>query len=798
MIKRLLFIAFLCSAVLVQAQQGVGQWKLYPTKSTTSGHIYESTGDEVFYISGTNLFSYDKSTTEIETYNTGNYLSDSGIRNIYYNYDNDYLMIVYNNSNIDLIYNNRDVVNIPDLNNAIMMSSKAINDVAFGKDKIYMATDFGLVVLNDQKYEVYESYIYNKVLNKITIVGDQLLTLTDNKVYIASIQSGMYSFDTYWQEIDLNEIGEYTEIRYLYTIDDNHVLLATNAQSYILDMENSTITLQTTNLSGAKSISPTLTGYMATFNDKVFMLSKEVTADNKLQVLETKNLKESSVQKGYYSSYNSDNTLWASSAAGISHFDIQGSTFTWLVEPIGYNTSSVSRPQSVQIHNNKVYVKDMGPYNYSTEMYAATTISVYDLATYDWSVLSYDKVDCLNPNNGSISKGTLRSSYNIAFDPDSSNVFYTGSWFDGLHKFNGTQYVGNYNYNNSPLAHQWCMTASFSDFDTDGNLWTVMVNNQLSGNTLLACLPANKKAKDPASIELSDWITYDIGAATSYYNNLLVCKHSPYVFVVNGVMVSSTRLTVINRNTGESRVFTTFTDQDGGSFGNGVLNFLVAQEDQNGNVWIGTTSGPIVLNNLSNIMNSNYRCTRVKVPRNDGTDFADYLLEDESINTIVVDGANRKWLGTGSSGVYLVSTDGTEILEHHDVDNSLLPSNLVYAMDMSETSGELFVATDLGVASYRSDVSQVAPNYDNVTVFPNPVRPDYAGWITIQGLMENSLVKITDVAGNLFNEGYANGGTYAWDGRTAGGERVKTGIYLIYASQSGGSSGVVAKVMVVN
>lgn len=138
-----------------------------------------------------------------------------------------------------------------------------------------------------------------------------------------------------------------------------------------------------------------------------------------------------------------------------------------------------------------------------------------------------------------------------------------------------------------------------------------------------------------------------------------------------------------------------------------------------------------------------------KVPRNDGTDFADYLLEDEAINTIVVDGANRKWLGTSSSGVYLVNPNGTEILEHHSIDNSLLPSNLVYDMAMNESTGELFVATELGVASYRSDVSQAADNYDNVTVFPNPVRPDYTGWITVQGLMENSLVKITDVAGNL-------------------------------------------------
>lgn len=796
MIKKLLLVVMLCSAVLVQAQQAVGQWQIYPTKSTTPGIVYESTGDEVYYMSGTNLFSYDKSTSEVETYNTGNYLSDSDIKNIYYNYDRNYLMIVYNNSNIDLMFNDRDVVNIPDIKNTIMMSSKAINDVCFSDNKIYLATDFGLVILNDEKYEVYESYIYNRVFTKITKAGDKLFALVDNKLYMSAAQSGIYDFNTSWQPIDVSEIGgNPTKVSYLLAIDDNHVFYAFDSKSYLLDIEESSFTEQPAYYYTATTINKTKTGVLVSFTDKVHFVSGEVPADNKLKILEIKNISNTNAKKGYYSSYNTDKTVWCSGTTGISHFDIQGSTFTWLIEPTGYNTSSVLLPQSICVHNNKVYVKNMGAYNYSLDMSTATTISVYDLSSYQWSILSLDKVAY---GGSATSKGVLRSSYNLTFDPDSADVFYTGSWFDGLHKFNGSKYVGNYNQNNSPLAIQWSMLASFSEFDNDGNLWALLINNQLSSNSVLGCLPANKKVLDPAQVQISDWTTYDVGSNLQYLNNLLVCKKSPYVFVIHGIMVSPTRVTVINRNTGESRIFSTFTDQDGGSFGSGVLHFLTAAEDVDGNVWIGTTSGPIILSNLSNIMNSNYRCTRIKVPRNDGTDFADYLLEDEAINTIVVDGANRKWLGTSSSGVYLVNPNGTEILEHHSIDNSLLPSNLVYDMAMNESTGELFVATELGVASYRSDVSQAADNYDNVTVFPNPVRPDYTGWITVQGLMENSLVKITDVAGNLFSQGYANGGTYVWDGRTADGERVKTGVYLIYASQSGGKSGVVAKVMVVN
>ncbi len=145
MIKRLLIIAMVCCVnIVLQAQLAVGQWQLFPTKSSEAGIIYESIHDEVYYLSGNNLFSYDKSTSEIETYNSGNYLSDNEIKNIYYNYDKGYLMVVYSNSNIDLIYTHKKVVNIPDLKNTIMMYSKSINDVVFFNNKIYLATDLVL------------------------------------------------------------------------------------------------------------------------------------------------------------------------------------------------------------------------------------------------------------------------------------------------------------------------------------------------------------------------------------------------------------------------------------------------------------------------------------------------------------------------------------------------------------------------------------------------------------------------------------------------------------------------------
>lgn len=800
MLRKFFVLLLLLTSIIFHSwsQPPVGQWEVYPTRSTTASVVFDSGDDLVYFMSGNNLFSYDKSSNEIESYNAGNYLSDSNIKNIYYNYLKNYLLVIYENSNIDLIYPDKRVVNIPDLKNTIMMSSKSINDVFFDTNRIYVATDFGLMIINDEKYEIYESYMYGKTLTKVAVAGNTIFIVADGLLYRATIQPSMYDFNKNWTVIEFSSQPQ--NIKYLYSINDTHLFVSYDEKSSIYNIEKNSITEQTeasAMLYYANSLTDTPTGFLATFTENLRFFSHDVTDDDKLVLLEQKNIKESSVKGGYCSSYDNERTIWCSSASGLSHFSIEGSTFTWLMEPAFYNTSNVTTPHIIQVYNNKVYVKNSGQNYYTTNQSDPTQISVLDCSTRQWQTLTLDNVIYDGNSNR---KGALRSSYNISFSPSEDDVFFVGSWFDGMHKFKGSEYVGNYNQYNSPLRHPYAMAATNSDFDTDGNLWAELIFNSAGSTSILGCLPKDKNMLSPDETKESDWITYDIGfnSNVGFFSDLLVAKRSSFCFVVHGATLNPTRLTVVNRSSGERRIFSQFTDQDGSSVGSGILNFRCATEDINGNVWLGTSSGPIVLSNISNIMNTNYRCTRVKVPRNDGTDYADYLLEDETINAIVVDGANRKWLGTANSGVYLVSEDGTEILQQYTTDNSLLPSNCIYSMDINDETGELFVVTDAGVASYRSDVSNASDDYSNVYAFPNPVRPDYSGWITISGLMENSLVKITDVAGNLFYETYSNGGTVTWDGRTRDGARVKTGVYLVYASQSGGSSGVVTKIMVVN
>jgi hypothetical protein len=214
-------------------------------------------------------------------------------------------------------------------------------------------------------------------------------------------------------------------------------------------------------------------------------------------------------------------------------------------------------------------------------------------------------------------------------------------------------------------------------------------------------------------------------------------------------------------------------------------------------MWIGTNSGLFVVDDFNNLFNNNV-FKQIKVPRNDGTGLADYLLSGVYIKAITVDGANRKWIGTNDNGIYLVSADGLETIHHFTMENSLLPSNTIESIAVNDLSGEVFIGTDKGMASYMSDATRPAKslNENNIHAYPNPVRANYNGKIFITGLTHDCNVKIVDAAGYLINEGTSTGGQYSWDGRNAKGEKVPSGIYYVLTYDESGNEGAATKILI--
>ena len=172
------------------------------------------------------------------------------------------------------------------------------------------------------------------------------------------------------------------------------------------------------------------------------------------------------------------------------------------------------------------------------------------------------------------------------------------------------------------------------------------------------------------------------------------------------------------------------------------------------------------------------KASRILIPRNDGTNLADIMLKTETITSIAIDGANRKWLGTAGSGAYLLSPDGKTQIKNFNIQNSPIFSDSIISLAVDNKTGDVWFGTSKGVQSYRGEATGGAEKFTRVLTFPNPVREDYSGNVTITGLIRDSQIKITDISGNLVYETVSEGGTATWDLTTYNGRRVATGVYL--------------------
>ena len=227
----------------------------------------------------------------------------------------------------------------------------------------------------------------------------------------------------------------------------------------------------------------------------------------------------------------------------------------------------------------------------------------------------------------------------------------------------------------------------------------------------------------------------------------------------------------------------------------GNIVFAMAT-DKNGEVWVGTEKGVAVFYSPENIFSGqNFDAQRILVEQ-DG--YVQYLLENETVMSIAVDGANRKWIGTDRGGVFLFSEDGTKQIYHFTDENSPLLSNRVISIAINDITGEVYFATDNGVISFKSTATGGGDTFDNVYAYPNPVRAGYEGYIAIKGLVSNAQVKITDINGALIYTAKAEGGQAIWDGKNFNGSRARTGVYLVFAATADGSEKIVTKILIIN
>ena len=386
----------------------------------------------------------------------------------------------------------------------------------------------------------------------------------------------------------------------------------------------------------------------------------------------------------------------------------------------------------------------------------------------------------------------------VDIDPtDNSRVMAAGRC--GLYEFKNGVLENFYYKENSPLRP---VTSSSTGkyltddytlvhgikFDNDGNLW--VLNSQANNVNLLEFTKSGQ------------WI--------SHYKNELCYKDNTSMSTMRCLLFDSQGLLwfinthfnspciiCYDKTTDKVLIYSSFTNQDGTNYENCYPYDI--QEDYQGNIWIATNQGPFYIKKEEKGQ-SNATLYQEKVPRNDGTNFADYLLSGIHTNGIAIDGGGRKWFATIGNGVFLISADNMTQLQHFTAENSPLLSNNVQYISINHSSGEVFFLTDKGLCSYIADATVASDDMqkDNVYAYPNPVEPGYTGLITVVGLSFDADVKILTSSGRLVAQGRSNGGTFTWDGCDQQGKRVSSGVYMVAAATSDGNKGIVCKLAIIN
>lgn len=753
----------------VNSQIATGEWTAF--QSYDNALFVETYNDITYCLSNGNLYSFNSSDNSIYTYNKVNILNDTKIKFIKYAENDKTLIVTYTNGNIDLIINDNESVNIPYLKDASNISSKSVIDIYIKDSQAYLTGDFGICIINLDKKEITNTYSINTTVWSCGI--------KDNKIYAAG-NDGLYAGDMSKNLLNLSNWDKISETRYYKILDFNNNIYGTNSSGLFELKEDGT----------TKRISPENIQYSSCNEENlIFGRSNIFFIYDKTGNIKSYN-KESNFNDIKYN--RQKNIYW--SACGnqyMNAFQIKDNNITQIYSSIIPDSPRRELFYYMNFFDGKLMIA--GGKLDSPEVFNIGTVMTYNNGTWSY----------LDENLSSYTGISYYNTTSIAIDPRDKNHIFVSSSFGGLYEFKDGKFINLYTYyddeskENSTLQSilpsepepRWYVRVDALNYDKDNNLW--MVNN--GTKTIINVLKNDGK-----------WVAFNHPEIEGTPNaEEMIFDKRGYIWLAmrrkkTGIFCFDYNNTIDNTSDDRTKYISNYINQDGASLGE--LKTYDIVEDKNGSIWIATEKGPLVINNPERIfdIDGTFTVTQIKVPRNDGTNLADYLLKDECITAIAVDGGNRKWLGTQNSGLYLLSEDGLQTIEHFDTSNSPLFSNYIESLALNPETGELYIGTDKGLLCYRTDSSEPEETFsEEIYAFPNPVKPDYEGVITVTGLVYDTDIKITDTSGRVVTSGKSIGGTFCWDGKNSYGRKVPTGIYFVMASNPEGKEGIVTKITVI-
>ena len=734
-----------------------GAWTDHLCYNTASG--IAGNPDIIYSSTGSSILVLESGGNEMRKLSPVSGLSETGIAAIGWSEETNSLIIAYKSLNLDLVNGNK-IENIPDIRNRFPGDKKKINRIRTSGSFAYLASGYGIIVADIDRKEIRDTWRPGQNEGDSEVFD---LTLANGSVY-AACSNGLWQADINSQ--GLAYPGNWRRVPGMPEEKCNLVIFSGGTLYCNVpgEIAGDIVYALNENVSVFSHSDGSTNRSMDTAPDG-FTISSSVSLRyyNSRGLLIREIISYGWGKPDIFQALVSGNDIWL---ADRTHGTIQGKNMT------GFTAMPVTGPASNKVamissEGDKVIICPGGSSEFRNGLELPLMVSVYEKHKFE-----------------NFSSDVYTDAMRAVTDPSNPSAFFVSSWGEGLLRFENNTPVKIYNSSNSPLRESGSTGETRVlglAFDSSGSLWV-----------------SQPDASEKIKILRSDgtWITYPRSIDAPFAGDL-ISTSSGQIWVI---LPGGYGLFVID-DKGTPGVFTddlsrrlTITDSD-----NKVIKsaFSLA-EDLDGSIWIGTDQGPVIYHNPDGIFDGDVRGSRIKVPRNDGSGLADYMLGTETITAISVDGANRKWLGTSGSGAYLLSADGTQLLKNYSSSNSPLFSDSITSIAINQLSGDVWFGTSEGTISIRETATSGKDSFNKVYSFPNPVREDFSGNVTITGLVRDTEVKITDISGNLVYETTSEGGQASWDLSTYNGRRVRSGVYLVFCAAGDGSESCITRILVIS
>jgi hypothetical protein len=747
-------------SLILKSQTPVGQW---------SDHLVYNTADcvtvgkdEIFASTGSSILIYNKGYAELKKMSRIDGLTETGISTIAWSEDKKTLIIAYKSTNIDLLSNNI-IYNLPDIDRKYIPGNKKINKVRTNGSYAYLACSFGIVVIDINKKEIYDTW---KPGNSSETLEVWDIAFGNNKIYAAT-EMGVYSADITNQ--GLSYFGNWTLLDFLESPSGKYTCLTFSGDKLYANLSD-----------------PLAAGdYIFAIGTTSSLFSFTNGVVNKSFDGSTAGFTVSSGSSVKY--YNSNGSLVTSI-----------SSYGWASPDISQATADNGNIWIADINSGLIMGEGMsvfsaltlpGPCSNNAFSIVSTngkTVICGGATNVSWNNQGLPMEISIHDNNNwtDLKSGSIVDPLRALIDPSDNNHMFVSTWGGGLLEYENNSLVKQYDASDSPLQTiipgQPFVRVCGLAMDKSKNLWLTQTE-----------VPGSIKVLRPDG----SWIVNPLTINAPTIGDIIITGTGQKWIILPrgyGLFVFDDNKTPENFNDDRSKKMLV---QDAE---NQVIPTVYSiAEDLDGNIWVGTDQGPVIYFNPGNVFDNDLKASRIKIPRNDGTNLADYMLKTETITAIAVDGANKKWLGTANSGAYLLSPDGTTQIKNFNEQNSPILSNSIVSLAVDNKTGDIWFGTSKGIQSFRGDATAGGEKFAGVYTFPNPVREDFKGNVTITGLIRDSQIRITDISGNLVYATVSDGGHATWDLTTYNGRRVATGVYIVFCASKDGSQSCVTKMLVI-